>query len=690
MTPQLPLVGEEFAGYRLRAVLGRGGMSVVYEAENPRLGSTIALKVLSPELSTDDVFRARFLKESRIAASLNHPNVIPIFDTGPFEELLYIAMRHVSGSDLRSVLRQRERISASQAVLLVGQAGRALDAAHRAGLVHRDVKPANFLIERGADEDPDHVYLADFGITKHTLSRSGLTATGQFVGTIDYIAPEQIQDKPVDGRADIYSLGCVLYECLTGRVPFVKDVDAAVIWAHVQEPPAPPSTVRPELPAAIDDVVARALAKEPDERYATCREFTTAARDALEPLLAGSAAQVTDPGIASGTPTVLAGTMPAAPTAPAPASPATAASGEPTAAPLAAAGAGERTVARPSAPPAGPGDPGAGAGAAAGPGETSASPAVGASAQLTRVSSEDQPATPIAPGDGGRPRRRGGGVSPRLAALGGIVALAVIGGVLAIALSGGGGSKKNSAAAQEGGEHRSAALAPVPTNHVTGTGTATLRLNGTMASVTLNASGLLNGAPHLLHIHAGGLGTCPPASAAKVHNGHLAISTADGIKYYGPPEAALTTSGDASVASYLAFARFPRTGSIDYKRTVPLAASLVELIRANKAVVVVHGIDYDGSGIYDNVLSHSELLPSVPGTATAPALCGSLVAVASTASASLGGGPGRPGREQVYVAQLSIESSDPWWCETAVQTPAAGPSERRGLRAGASPATATA
>ena len=166
--PTLPLVGQDFAGYRLRAVLGRGGMSVVYEAENVRLGNTVALKVLAPELSTDDAFRARFLKESRLAASLNHPNVIPIYDTGPCEDLLYIAMRYVAGSDLRTVLDKHGRISPDQALLLVGQAGRALDAAHRLGLVHRDVKPANVLIERGADGDPDHVYLADFGLTKHT------------------------------------------------------------------------------------------------------------------------------------------------------------------------------------------------------------------------------------------------------------------------------------------------------------------------------------------------------------------------------------------------------------------------------------------------------------------------------------------------------------------------------------------
>ena len=277
----LPMVGGEWAGYRLRAVLGRGGMSVVYKAEHPRLGSTVALKVLAPDLATDDVFRARFLEESRIAAALHHPNVIPIYDMGPCDDLLYIAMHYVPGADLRAVLRTHDVIAPDQALLLINQAGRALDAAHRHGLVHRDVKPGNILIERGADfDDPDHAYLADFGITKHTVSRSGLTPTGQLVGTIDYVAPEQIQGEPVDGRADIYSLGCVLYECLTGSVPFPKDLDAAVILAHIEELPAP-STLRPELAPSIDDVLDRVLAKEPGNRYQTCRELIAAAHAAL-------------------------------------------------------------------------------------------------------------------------------------------------------------------------------------------------------------------------------------------------------------------------------------------------------------------------------------------------------------------------------------------------------------------------
>jgi hypothetical protein len=201
---------------------------------------------------------------------------------GSQDELLYIAMRYVSGTDLRQMIKKRGRLQPETALFLLGQAARALDTAHRRGLVHRDVKPGNMLIERGADEgDPDHVYLADFGITKHAMSRTGLTSTGQFLGTIDYVAPEQIRGTSVLGLADQYSLGCVLYECLTGRVPFEKDLDAAIIWAHVEETPTMPTVLRPDLPPAIDDVSGRVLSKQPGDRYQSCREFIGAARMAL-------------------------------------------------------------------------------------------------------------------------------------------------------------------------------------------------------------------------------------------------------------------------------------------------------------------------------------------------------------------------------------------------------------------------
>jgi len=280
--PELPLIGDEFAGYRLRSVLGRGGMSTVFQAEHPRLGNVVAIKVLAPELASDDIFRTRFLEESRIAASMNHPNVIPIHDMGASDGLLYIVMRYVNGTDLRQMIKKRGRLQPEVAVFLLSQAARALDAAHAKGLVHRDVKPGNLLVERSNDDDdPDHVYLADFGITKRVMTHTGLTSTGQFIGTVDYVAPEQIRGPSVAGMADQYSLGCVLYECITGRVPFEMDMMPAIIWAHVEEFPTQPTLLRPDLPPAVDEVFSRVLAKQPADRYRNCREFMEAARVAL-------------------------------------------------------------------------------------------------------------------------------------------------------------------------------------------------------------------------------------------------------------------------------------------------------------------------------------------------------------------------------------------------------------------------
>ena len=309
---EIPLVGEEFAGYRLLSVLGRGGMSIVFRAENPRLGNVIALKVLDPELANNDVFRSRFLEESRIAASMNHPNVIPIHDTGSSDGLLYIAMRYVTGTDLRQMLKQRGALPTDETVFLLSQAARALDAAHRRGLVHRDVKPANLLIEQGTDEgDPEHVYLTDFGITKHQDGVSGLTSAGALLGTIDYIAPEQVRGMSVLGMADQYSLGCVLYECLTGRLPYEKDFGTAIMWAHVEEPPIPATRARPGLPRAIDDVFSRVLAKLPGDRYDSCRAFINDAGRALglaEPMSAsGSLGMMSGSGAVPYTPELAGG-----------------------------------------------------------------------------------------------------------------------------------------------------------------------------------------------------------------------------------------------------------------------------------------------------------------------------------------------------------------------------------------------
>jgi serine/threonine-protein kinase len=244
----------------------------------------IALKVLAPDLASDEVFRTRFREESQIAASLNHPNVIPIHDFGSYDGLLYIAMRYVPGTDLGRLIANHGALAPRAAVYLLEQAARALDAAHSRGLVHRDVKPGNLLIAQGGEVgDPDHVYLADFGITKYVGARTGLTQAGTVLGTVHYVSPEQIQERAVFGAADQYSLGCVLYECLTGRAPFEKSSNEAVMWAHVHELPPLPTTLRPDLPPAIDEVIARVLAKDPDDRYASCREFIADARDAITP-----------------------------------------------------------------------------------------------------------------------------------------------------------------------------------------------------------------------------------------------------------------------------------------------------------------------------------------------------------------------------------------------------------------------
>jgi ABC-type branched-subunit amino acid transport system substrate-binding protein len=254
-------------------------MSVVYLAEDLRLGRKVALKLLSPELTADAKFRERFLRESRLAASLDHSHVIPIYEAGEAKGALYIAMRYVEGSDLKSMLAEQGRLEPWRALEIARQVASALDAAHARGLVHRDVKPANILVT--SEGDGEHVYLSDFGLTKDTSSESGLTETGHFVGTGDYMAPEQIQRKPVDGRADVYSLGCVLFECLTGRVPYPADQLMAVLWAHVNEPPPRARELRLELPASLDRVFAKALAKDPARRYPTCRALVEAARKAL-------------------------------------------------------------------------------------------------------------------------------------------------------------------------------------------------------------------------------------------------------------------------------------------------------------------------------------------------------------------------------------------------------------------------
>jgi len=274
-----PRVGTRIGDYEIQQLIGRGGMSVVYLAEHIRLHRKVALKLLSPEMAEDDTFRRRFTSEWERLAQLDHPNIIPIFEAGEAGGLLFIAMRYVQTTDLKGLIGHEGRLEPERAVSIIAQIASALDAAHQQDLVHRDVKPHNILVATGyGAEGEDHVYLSDFGLTKHTQSRSGLTQTGHFMGTIDYVAPEQIAGKTVDGRTDEYALGCVLYECLTGRPPFQREEDTAILFAHLQEPPPLVSELRPDLPPALDEVIATAMAKDPDQRYATCLDFARAAR----------------------------------------------------------------------------------------------------------------------------------------------------------------------------------------------------------------------------------------------------------------------------------------------------------------------------------------------------------------------------------------------------------------------------
>ncbi|MFI1715285.1 serine/threonine-protein kinase [Streptomyces sp. NPDC053513] len=286
--PEIPagrpsgLVGKEIAGYRVEGEIGRGGMAVVYRARDLRLDRTVALKLLAPELARNDTFRKRFAHESRVAASIDHPHIVPVFEAGETEGVLYIAMRYVAGQDLVALLDREGPLPPVKAGRIAVQVASALDAAHAHDLVHRDVKPGNILVAEGTDGDhPEHVYLTDFGLTKKSLSLTGFTTVGEFVGTLDYVAPEQISGKPVDGRCDVYSLACVVFETLVGAPPFRRDNDWAVLWAQQYDPPPPLSEVRAGLPAAADAVFARALAKTPEERYGTCLEFVAELRAAL-------------------------------------------------------------------------------------------------------------------------------------------------------------------------------------------------------------------------------------------------------------------------------------------------------------------------------------------------------------------------------------------------------------------------
>ena len=284
--------GSRIAGYLLEEEIGAGGTAVVFRGRDERLDRLVALKVLAPGLAADEEFRRRFLRESRAAAAVDDPHIVPVYEAGETVGVLFIAMRLVSGGDVRGLLRREGPLPPGRVAAIVSPVASALDAAHGAGLVHRDVKPANMLID-ARPGGPDHVYLSDFGLAR-AGSASALTGTGVYLGTAGYMAPEQIQGEHIDGRADQYALGCAVFELLCGQRPFERDQDVAVIYAHLSVPPPEVASRRPDLPPAVDEVLGRALAKTPDDRYASCGEFAEALRQAL-----GLPGYDRDPGIMS-------------------------------------------------------------------------------------------------------------------------------------------------------------------------------------------------------------------------------------------------------------------------------------------------------------------------------------------------------------------------------------------------------
>ncbi len=272
-----PRIGKVIAGYRIEERVGRGGMGVVYRAEHLNLRRRAAIKIIAPDLAESEGFRERFTREARIAAALQHPNIVTVYDAGEVDGILYLAMQYIEGNDLAAMLRKDGRLRPYRAIDVIRQVASALDAAHAEGLIHRDVKPANVLIEGRT------AFLTDFGLTKRMDgTHTELTRAGDVVGTIHYVAPEQIEGGKVSARSDVYSLGCLLYHCLTGQVPFSRDTDVAVIYAHLSEPPPKLTALRPELATGLDGVIAKALDKSPDRRFPTCTDLVNAARGVID------------------------------------------------------------------------------------------------------------------------------------------------------------------------------------------------------------------------------------------------------------------------------------------------------------------------------------------------------------------------------------------------------------------------
>jgi serine/threonine protein kinase len=621
--------GSVIGGYRIDETIGRGGMGIVYRATNVALNRIYALKALAPELSDDDQFQERFKREVRIAASLHHPHVIGIHYAGEHEGVLFLVMDFVYGPDLGNLLRERGALEPDRAVEIVSQIASALDAAHAKGLVHRDVKPANVLIT--VRDGQEHAYLTDFGLAKRSDTVGGLTRKGVVVGTVDYMSPEQITGGATDARSDIYALGCTFFHMLTGNVPYERDNSVATLFAHVHDPPPPLEAPLADSYPALGAVIEKAMAKEPGDRYLSAGDFATDAAATLRgmrstkppTLVATGEARPIDRPAAE---TWLTPEPPAAPTKPSP--------GVPQAEPSPIVASGDRIDPAPASSPPAPASSSPAA-ASSSPAAASSSPppassppppVVPASAEVRQA--EEPPARPVT----GVESHPSSGIVKRhrWLALGGLLLLVACVAAAVVLLSG-------SSSSSQAGQHFVGAISPVPTNRVTGDGAATVAIRGNVATVTVETNGLVN-APHLMHIH-GGTGRCPPASAAQVVQGHQFISAGVGDRYYGPVVSSLTQSGSTSPQYHLIASLYPATGNIRYTRTVPLGPGIATEIRNGLAVIVVHGINYDGKDTYDNFLG--------PGAeAAAPALCGLLVPAQSAASETGAHG------ETIYTASL--------------------------------------
>jgi hypothetical protein len=273
--------GTSFAGHRVEGVVGRGGMGVVYRATHLALDRIVALKVIREDFAEDEEFRERFRREAKLAASLEHPNVLPVMDAGEEGGVLYITMRFVAGTDLGGLIRDQGPVPPERVATIAREVGGALDAAHESGLIHRDVKPANILLDgRGGD---GRSYLTDFGLTRRQASGAALTGTGQMVGTLNYVAPEQIEGRDVDHRVDVYSLACVLFEALAGKPPYARDSEVATMYAHLQEPPPDLAEIRPATPGAVSDALLRGMAKDREERFGSAGELGRAVAAGMAP-----------------------------------------------------------------------------------------------------------------------------------------------------------------------------------------------------------------------------------------------------------------------------------------------------------------------------------------------------------------------------------------------------------------------